>query len=77
MHQDWICSVKWVQANYTNGAWFWTMWFVDEGENDEPKLTKVAEGVALNKLGVYWRVWRQCRKHGLRFRPNVRGTIEG
>lgn len=78
-HQDWICSVKWVQTTPGEGAWHWTMWLVGDtpGEVvDKPKLEKLAEGVAFWKITVYWKVWRACRKNGLTFRPNVRGTIE-
>jgi len=76
IHQDWICSVKWVQATPAEGAWLWTLWQVDAVEGqDEPKLTKLEDGVTLTKLGVYWNVWRECRKRGFRFRPNIRGKI--
>jgi hypothetical protein len=70
-NQDWICTVKWVQATPSDGAWLWTMHLVHDGVPGW-----LAEGVAFTKLGVYWSVWRQCRKHGLRYRPNVRGVIK-
>jgi hypothetical protein len=75
--QDWICTCKWVQTTISDGAWLWTLWQVDKVEGqDEPKLTKLDEGVAMTKLGVYWAIWKQCRKRGFRFRPNVRGTLD-
>ena len=74
MNQDWICTSKWVQATPSDGLWVWTLWQVDEVEG-KPKLTKLHEGTAFNKLSVYWQVWRQCRQRGFRFRPNVRGTF--
>lgn len=77
MHQDWICVVKPVFVP-EGGAYFWTMYLVDPPfphEDQEPHLTKIADGVAMYKLGVYWQVFKACRKNGLRFRPNVSGTI--
>lgn len=75
MSQDWICTVKWIQATPTDGAWLWKIFLIIEAKG-EPELVKVEEGTAFNKLSVYWKAWRACRKHGLRFRPNVRGKIE-
>lgn len=83
MNQDWVCTLKWVQAGPVEGAWSWTLYLVDEVEGERiPKLNSLASGIAFWKLGVYWKVWRACRKHGLRFRPWpwsktwVSGTIE-
>lgn len=75
--QDWIVTIKWVQATVSEGAWFWTFWQLDkvEGE-DKPKLTVLEEGAAMSKLGVYWAAWKECRKRGFRFRPNMRGQIK-
>lgn len=74
--KEWVCSVKWVQATMSDGAWFWTLYLIEADVDDEPKLIKLEEGAATTKLEVYWRIWRLCRKHGLRFRPNIRGKIE-
>lgn len=64
---DWICVVRWVQATPADGAYMWTMWLIDPSGNvRKPNLTG---GVAFWKLGVYWKVWRACRKHNLRFKP--------
>jgi hypothetical protein len=80
--QDWVCSVKWVQATPTTGGWYWKLWLVKDDKpqgqkqpDDTILLKPLAEGVATTKLGVYWQVFWACRKNGLRFRPNVRGTI--
>lgn len=70
MDQDWICTVKWVQATLSDGTWLWTLWLVDKVDGEQrPKLNSLAEGAAFTKLGVYWQVWRTCRKRGLRFNP--------
>jgi hypothetical protein len=76
MKQDWICTVRWVQATMSDGAWTWTMWLVNRDEDDKPDLTRLTDGVCMTKLGVYWEVWRICRRHGLRFRPNIHGTVK-
>lgn len=65
MDQDWICTIKWVQATPSYGGWIWDVYLVKE----DTKLERIAGGAALNKLSIYWKVWRVCRKHGLRFRP--------
>lgn len=80
MPQDWICTAKWVQATPSDGAWLWKVFLVIDTNKGierekEPELVKVEEGMAFTKLGVYWKVWRVCRKHKLRFRPNVRGNF--
>lgn len=62
--QDWICTVKWVQGTPSYGGWIWTVYLVHDNGPDE-----LESGAALNKLSVYWKVWRVCRKHGLKFRP--------
>lgn len=73
--KEWICVVEWVQATAAEGAYSWTMYEILEGSDEQPNLSKMASGIAFWKLGVYYRVWRECRKRGMRFRPNVRGTI--
>ena len=70
--KEWICVIEWVQATPSDGAWWWRMYCIENDKlNDEP----LASGIAFWKLGVYFKVARECRKHGLRFRPNVRGKI--
>lgn len=73
--KEWICVVEWIQATAAEGAYSWTMYEILTVK-DGPELSKLASGIAFWKLGVYWKVWRECRRRGLRFRPNVRGTIE-
>lgn len=67
--EDWVCSYEWNQATMSDGLWVWRVYLIERGEDDEPKLTKLVSGTAFTRLSVYWQVWRQCRKHGLRFRP--------
>ena len=67
MDQDWICTVRWVEATPSDGMWFWTLSLVAGEEKLE--LVKLEEGATMYKLGVYWNVWQACRKHNLRFRP--------
>jgi hypothetical protein len=70
--QDWIVTVKWIEATPCEGMWSWTLWLVDDGK---PRQPAAREGMAFTRPGVYWAVWRECRRRGLRFRPNVRGTL--
>lgn len=76
--QDWICTVKWVQATVSEGAWLWTLRLVDVVDGERiPKLHTLEEGVAMTKLGVYWNVWRACRKRRLKFQPWSKTWISG
>lgn len=68
--EDWICTVTWVAASPGEGMWWWKLHLIHDGI---PGV--IVSGHAFTKLGVYWKVWRACRKYGLSFRPNVRGEI--
>lgn len=70
--KEWVCTIEWIQATPSDGAWSWRVYRIEDGKLCDKSL---AEGIAFWKLGVYYKVWRVCRQHGLRFRPNVRGTI--
>lgn len=74
--KEWICVVEWVQATPGEGAYSWTMYQITETKHAKPNLIKLASGIAFWKLEIYWKVWRECRKRGMRFRPNVRGKID-
>lgn len=67
---EWVCTYEWVQATPIEGAWFWTLYLIHDDV-----LGKLEEGVAFSRLGIYWQVWRLCRKHGLGFHINIRGEI--
>ena len=68
MDQEWICTAKWYQATPSDGVWLWTLYRID-GIESKHRLVKLEEGSAFSKLGVYWKVWRVCRKCGFKFRP--------
>jgi hypothetical protein len=69
MSQDWVCAMEWDQATLSDGLWVWRLYLVKPDGEGKPSLTKLVSGTAFTRLSVYWQVWRQCRKHNLRFRP--------
>lgn len=81
MTKEWVCVVEWVQATPTVGGYLWKLLLLDDGnppvkrDSDTIILTQLAEGVASTKIGVYWQCFKACRKNGLRFRPNIQGSI--
>lgn len=69
MDQEWICAFEWDQVTMSDGLWVWKLFLIKPNNEGKPELTKLVSGTAFNKLSVLWQVWRQCRKHNLKFRP--------
>jgi hypothetical protein len=65
MSDGWVCVVEWIQVSPSEGGWFYDVYLLHE--DDAPE--KINHGVALFKWHIYLKVWRVCRKHGLKFRP--------
>ena len=71
--QDWICTFEWVPITFIEGAWSWTLYRIEDG----PELHKLADGISTFRWPIYFKVWRVCRKHGIKFRPWSKGWESG